>query len=691
VPFSFLNIAFLAGIAAAAIPVLIHLFSRRRIERIPFSSLQFLEEIARRRVRRMRLTQWIILALRVLALALLALALGRPAVRGDFAFGRGQGQSAVAVVLDRSYSMRAEGETDTRWKAAVDRASEAVEALQAEDTIYLMGVDPTETAPEPYHGRAGALEGLRALDAGYGTTDLPGAVRRAGAVLAGATGLNKELFVISDFQRSGLGGEAARTAADLMSDLPPEVRVYLVPVAEKPLPNTALTDARLEGGALDRRVHVETFRFADSAADEVSVTVEAGEEILGEGVVNVLAGSGEIAAIPLARAPGEEEEVRARLSRDHLAADDVRYIPTAGASGVTTWIVQDPAKPSPYVPLALAPQENAGPFLTFRAGPTDLVAADLTPVRLLILDNVNTLPREAVERLREWRAAGGAVFISLGDRVDLRYYNEVLLPALFPGVSLGNLLGTDEATGRSWSLSPRAPGHHTFTGFEAAVAQPVTGAQFWNIVEVKTSPGMRTLAEFGPGLPALVQGEGSLLFASSLDGRWNNFPTHAAFVPLLHQALDAVLSEGSDERVLVGSPIVGVVDPAAVPSGSAPVCTGPGGLALEVTSRLSPRGLELRTPPAPVPGFYTIAAGDRAVLRRAVNVNTELESDLTPLTGEELRRLFPGDHVKLVEAGVPLGNPVREARFGREIWRELVVVVLLLMISEAWLSRRGVS
>ena len=72
-PFSFLNAAFLVGAVAAVVPILIHLFSRRKVARIPFSSIRFLEEIARRRVRRMRLTQWIILALRVLALALLAL------------------------------------------------------------------------------------------------------------------------------------------------------------------------------------------------------------------------------------------------------------------------------------------------------------------------------------------------------------------------------------------------------------------------------------------------------------------------------------------------------------------------------------------------------------------------------------------------------------------------------------------
>ncbi len=294
-------------------------------------------------------------------------------------------------------------------------------------------------------------------------------------------------------------------------------------------------------------------------------------------------------------------------------------------------------------------------------------------------------------RLRQWRAAGGAIFIALGDRVDLRYYNESILPALFPGVSLGNLLGTNEATGSSYTLTPRAPGHRTFAGFEAEVGTPLTGASFWRIVEIRNNPGVRTLAEFGPGLPALVQGEGALLFASSLDSRWNNLPTHAAFLPLLHQGLDAVLEEGSEERVMVGEAVEGLVDRSLVPTGAELVCIGPDGLILGVTSQIVPRGLQIRSEPAPVPGFYTIRAVDRVLIRRAVNLDAEAESDLTPMSRDELRRVFSGDRVQIIEAGSPIGTPVREARYGREIWRELVVLVLLLMLCEAWLSRRGVN
>jgi hypothetical protein len=118
-------------------------------------------------------------------------------------------------------------------------------------------------------------------------------------------------------------------------------------------------------------------------------------------------------------------------------------------------------------------------------------------------------------------------------------------------------------------------------------------------------------------------------------------------------------------------------------------CTGPDGVELAVQTRVVPRGIQLWSEPAPRPGFYEMRAAERTLFRRAVNVDPS-ESDLTPIPHAELRALFAGERVKLLEEDTALRAPVREARYGREFWREMVAVVLLLAVTEAWLARRGV-
>jgi len=694
-PFSFLNAAILTGIAAGALPILIHLFSRRKITRIPFSSLQFLEQISRRRVKRVRLTQWIILALRVLAIALLAFALSRPAFRGDFALGKSRGESAVAVLLDRSFSMAADGAAESLWDKAKARTEEVLDVLETRDRVFFVGVDPRDDAVDAYPDPLSARDALRGMEVGYGATDLESGIRRAAGALAQATALNKELFIVSDFQTSGIPGGVDLGVTDLGRELPPEVRVFLLPVDEGRIPNTAIEDARAEGSAVEQRIRAIIARHGNTSVDDLAVTVESSGDVLGEYLTSLGGDTRHAADVVLSRLPGAGESLITRISRDRLPVDDVRYVPPMGAGRVVAAVVQEPAQQSPFLPLALSPGEAGGRFEVRRIAPEELgrserrQAVDLSDIRLLVLDNVTSLPREALSRLRAWREAGGLLFVALGDRVDLRYYNEDLLPALFPGVSLGNLLGTDEATGTSYSLVPRSPGHIAFGGFETTVGQPLTGASFWKIVEVKADAEVRTLAEFGPGLPALVEGSGSLLFASSLDGKWNNFPTHAAFLPLIHQSLESILQRGGDELAAVGEPVQGTVERSEVPAGAELLCTGPAGLELAVQTRVVSRGMQLWSAPAPQPGFYEMRAGDRVLFRRAVNVDP-VESDLTPLPHAELRALFTGDRVKLLEPETALRAPVREARYGREFWREMVAMVLILAVTEAWLARRGV-
>jgi hypothetical protein len=100
----FLNAAFLVGLIAATVPVIIHLLNRRRVRRVQFSSLEFLEEVNRQRMRRINLRRILILVLRTLAVLMLVVAFARPTMRSGFLFS-GSVPKNVIVCLDASYSM----------------------------------------------------------------------------------------------------------------------------------------------------------------------------------------------------------------------------------------------------------------------------------------------------------------------------------------------------------------------------------------------------------------------------------------------------------------------------------------------------------------------------------------------------------------------------------------------------------
>ena len=75
---SFLAPLFLLGLAALAIPVLVHLTHRQRREPVAFPSLMFLRRVEFRTTKRQRIRNWLLFLLRVLGVILLALAFSRP-------------------------------------------------------------------------------------------------------------------------------------------------------------------------------------------------------------------------------------------------------------------------------------------------------------------------------------------------------------------------------------------------------------------------------------------------------------------------------------------------------------------------------------------------------------------------------------------------------------------------------------
>src|SRR5512132_3084053 len=124
---NFLAPAFLAGLAAIAVPVLIHLIHRERKVVIEFPSLMFLERIPYRSVRRQKIRHLLLLILRCIAVALLVAAFARPFFERRHQVISSTGAREVVVLLDRSSSM---GYGD-RWARAKDAARKVVNGMSA--------------------------------------------------------------------------------------------------------------------------------------------------------------------------------------------------------------------------------------------------------------------------------------------------------------------------------------------------------------------------------------------------------------------------------------------------------------------------------------------------------------------------------------------------------------------------------
>src|SRR6476661_9171807 len=97
---SFFNVMMLAGLAAVAIPPIIHLLNRRRYDVIDWGAMQFLQisEVTRRRL---LIEELLLMLLRMGLIAVLVLALADPYLDSP-AFARiaGGGDRDVVLIFD---------------------------------------------------------------------------------------------------------------------------------------------------------------------------------------------------------------------------------------------------------------------------------------------------------------------------------------------------------------------------------------------------------------------------------------------------------------------------------------------------------------------------------------------------------------------------------------------------------------
>src|SRR5688572_20140597 len=191
----------LAGLAALAIPVLIHLIQRERKRVVEFPSLMFLRRIPYQSVRRRRIRDWALLAMRLAALALIVAAFARPFFKRDsLAAAAQQGAREAVILVDTSYSM----EYGDRWSRARSAARDAIAGLGAGDKASLVFFSSGAEVAVRSSGDRGRLEaGLATGATGPGATRFAPALKVAAGLLAESALPRREIVLISDFQRRG--------------------------------------------------------------------------------------------------------------------------------------------------------------------------------------------------------------------------------------------------------------------------------------------------------------------------------------------------------------------------------------------------------------------------------------------------------------------------------------------------------
>jgi hypothetical protein len=691
---SFLNPWYLLAALAAVVPIIIHLLHRQRARIEVFPSLEFIRRMMRKRTRRFRLKQILLLVVRTLILLLVALALARPSLTGGRAV-KGHLPTTAAVILDDSYSMTRQADGGTLFDLAKDKAADVLEYFDQADEVYLLTAsEPSRNLSEAWGTRDASR--LRQGLAGLAATDLPTAVggplKAAAGILSASANPNREIYIISDMQKIGWDDMDGQVVAGGGTG-----KVLVVDLGEED-PNACVADIglRLPSGTddLEMEVTFERFNWPDRQGKVAEVFLKG--DLLGRSVFAAGDAARERKTFRLPPFRGFSWGEVA-LAEDRLRIDDRRYFAIPSRQRVVG-LVGD----TYYISKALSP-EGGGSLTTVEIEEGAITREGLARLDMLILSGVARLEPLEIDALVDYLGRGGSLLVFLGNQVDVGDYNRNLLPRLVRAAAAsvagpegndqaapaggiriegaGTESPADDAVSRGFFTVERVDrGHSIFAKFKPD-ASPFGDARFYTFMRLQPQVG-RTLAWFSDGSPALLEiSQRVMLFAGSADPAWGDLVMVPQFVPLLHEA---ILYLTSGMRLVEDYAAGEEITVRAGDRGGEAYLDGPAG-----SVRLFPEAIGLgtgyRLGQANRPGVYFVRNEAETLTVFAVNVDPR-ESDLTKVGMAEVASRIKGFDLKRIAGPDDVGETISLMRKGRDLSRSLLWAALALILAETLLA-----
>jgi len=693
---SFLAPLFLAGLAAVAIPILIHLSHKTKKEAIQFPSLMFLSKVPYRTVRRQRIRHWLLFLLRSAAIVILVIAFSRPLLDNAAVGGLGiENAREVVVLLDRSFSM---GYGD-RWERASDAARSVLDGLGPEDRGSLvLFADRAEKVSNPGGEPSVLRSAIDGASVGAGATRYAPPLQLAEQIMTESRLPNREVVLITDFQRSGWDGEEGVT-------LPVGTVLTRIDIADPDPSNVAVTDLSLDRTyrrGLERvTVLARVTNQSESSVTDLALALEIDGDATGSQTVILEPNGSATVRFPEFTLPQREVRGVVRAAADALPIDnEFRFVLSPGQS-ISILILEHPnaaAGESIYLTRALSIGSEP-PHVVEVKRVTQFVPADLDERSVVILNDAPFPRGMSGTRLREFLDGGGGLLVVAGPRTG---------PGSWPAEAADLLPGpigspVDRLGDRGGTMSITDYDHPVFDVFSAPRSGDFSQARYFRYRRVSDEGRAAVLARFDDGNIALAEvqvGNGSVLvWASGLSNSWNDLPVQPVFLPMMHQVVRHLANYDPQQPWLIAGQVLDLaqhVRRSSIGTAAGEVIAGDVDLVELIVE--SPSGEREARRVGNIAsyvtldeqGFYQVralAGSEEAMGSVAVNVDPA-ESDLTPLDAEELASAltYQGGGHGGMDLAATLTPVEKERRQG--LWWYLLVAVLLILAAETAIANR---
>ncbi len=682
---NFVYPSFLWALLVLAIPIIVHFFNFRRLKKVYFTNVRFLQVVKTETNSFKKVKELLILLSRLAFLTALVLAFAQPFFPSENRKSVYNTNSLISMYLDNSYSMQGEIGNKKHLDIGKENITELLRIFPQSANFQLLTND--FKSKEQFVTNGKKIEDMLAeTKFSSKSRDFQAINNRQMSFLSRLAPTNKDqknqIFWFSDFQKS-TAGNLQKLSLDTTN------RYYFVPIKSEKSFNLAIDSAwlnnpfvkELENSTLNFTIH----NYSDENIDNKVIKLFIDEQQISTASVSVPAQSKINASFNfVAQGKGTK---KGRISFDDFPiVFDNDYFFTVQIAPIINILSISQSAGGTYIRHVYA-GENA--FRTFNFDANNLDLKELENADLVVLSGLANISEDLSKKIQDFVRSGGSVAVFPSSTFEKESYNNFLKDL---GIRNIQSISKTDSLGKNANkvLLPPDMGQPFFRDvFEQSTKN--ISMPYANAVISWVSNGA-TLLSFKNSRPFLTQanaGRGkAYLFASPLEQPFSDLAKNAIFVPIMYKiasqskkgnnSLSYNFKEKSISLKVVApktkNPVFKLVKPnqELIPSQRL--------LGDELFLDLPEQTLEA--------GYYDVVLDGKVVTSVAFNYSKE-ESEMSFYSVEELKNIFSKQkNVQIYEStSKEFVKDFKDKNIGVSLWKYFVVFALIFILIEILLIR----
>jgi hypothetical protein len=677
---NFLFPTFLIGLAAIAIPIIIHLFNFRKYKKVYFTNVQFLKELKQESDSKSKLKEWLILAMRILAISCLVFAFAQPFIPGKVKTI--QGEKAISIYIDNSFSMESTNKKGTLLENSKTLATEIVNTFNASDKFQLLTND-FEGKHQRFISKEEFFEQLNDVKISSATKSISDVIKRQQDFLQNSSSKNKRIFLLSDFQKN--------TSVISKSDIDTSISISCIPIISSEVNNVYIDSVWFETPVqqyeTQQIIHAVIINKSNKDIENGSLKLYINDAQVSLASFNVSAGNKKDVSISFTvKIKGINKGVL-KIEDYPITYDDNFFFSFNAQTTINTLLIN--GKDTKTAGNFKSLMQNDSLFVYKENSDASIDYSVFSKTNIIVLNELNTITSGLTSELQKFVNAGGSVVIFPNKKSDIISYN-----AAFQTLLLPQIIKLDTTNIKTQSINfEQGLYEGVFDKVDQRMDLPKVFEHFEFTKTTNNNSQGLVLLQNGQFLISLnTLGNGKVyVFSIPSDETSSNLLKHALFVPTLIKM--AILSlkpspvyykTALNEVIALNSTSNFSDKPLHIVKDDKKVDVIPEHRLLNNTTALYTQNQITEA------GHYNVEENNVIIKDLAFNFDRK-ESDMNFMTQEDLQKQIDEKGLKNVSVielnEKSLTNALQEVNDGKKLWKLFLILALMFLAAEILIIR----